>query len=254
MTQESYQKYLAKNLARGTINAVKMKSLSWYERHVVYQSAAAPIVHFDYLHIRMKPQSTKQYRVAATTNPRPHYVIITISKDNMLRIYETTTMVQEPFANTRELMALNLTSEGVCSDPSEIVRLNSAKTPANSYKRNNEDLRPDDKPYVTVFLRDGRYFHFVLAVIDRSQSLISYKSRFSNQTRYIQANQTPNYPSRPDGSNKHLELKQLRQEYRRPEIRIETVLESDLVDVATQNLTKRAQGPNSSSDAEAAAK
>lgn len=245
---------MAKNLARGTINAVKMKSLSWHERQAVYQSAAAPIVHFEYLHIRMKPQSTKHYRVAATTNPRPHYVIATISKDNILRIYETTNRVQEPFANTRELMVLNLTLEGVCSDPSEILRLHSAKTPANSYKRNNEDLRPDDKPYVTLFLRDGRYFHFILAVIDRSQSLISYKSRHANQTRYVFANQTPNYPSWPDGSNKNLELKQLRLEYRRPEIRIEAVIESDLIDVMTKNLTKRAQSSNASQDAEEAAK
>jgi hypothetical protein len=168
---------LSKNLARGTINAVKMKSLSWHERQAVYQSSSAQILHFDYLHIRMKPQSTKQYRVAATTNPRPHYVITTVSDDNVLRIYETTNKIQEPFANTRELMVLNLTLEGVCNDPSEILRLYSARTPANSYKRNNEDLRPDDRPYVTLFLRDGRYFHFVLAVIDRAQSLISYKSR-----------------------------------------------------------------------------
>ena len=77
-------------------------------------------------------------------------------------------------------MTLDLAEEGVCSDPSTILRLQTAKTPAGSYKRNNEDLRPDDKPYFTLFLKDGRVYHFVLAVIDRSQSLISYKSHYPN--------------------------------------------------------------------------
>ena len=98
-------------------------------------------------------------------------------------------------------------------------------------------MRPDDRPYVTLFMKDGRYIHLVLAVIDRSQSLISFKSRNQNQTRYIYANQTPNYPVRPDGSNKGVELKSLRAEYRRPEIRIESVLESDLIEMASKNLT-----------------
>lgn len=76
--------------------------------------------------------------------------------------------MQELNQNTRELMVLNLTLEGFCNDASEILTLFTQKTPANSYKRNNEDLRPDDRPYVTLFMKDGRYIHLVLAVIDRS--------------------------------------------------------------------------------------
>jgi len=70
VTQESFYKYLAKNLARGSINAVKMKSLAWHERQTVFGNGAT-IMHLEYLHIRMKPQSTRQVKVSATTNPRP---------------------------------------------------------------------------------------------------------------------------------------------------------------------------------------
>jgi len=70
VTQESFYKYLAKNLARGSINAVKMKSLAWHERQTVFGNGAK-IMHLEYLHIRMKPQSTRQVKVSATTNPRP---------------------------------------------------------------------------------------------------------------------------------------------------------------------------------------
>jgi len=159
----------------------------------------------------------------------------------MLRIYEITNKVQEPFENTRELMVLNLTEEGVCSDPSTILRLQTAKTPANSYKRNNEDLRPDDKPYLTIFLKDGRFYHFILAVIDRTQSLISYKNRFPNQTRYIDPSRTANHPLRKDGSNKGMDLGMLRKEYRKPEIRIAEVIKEDLIGLMEKNLTARSQ-------------
>ena len=83
-----------------------MKSLSWLEKQTVYSPSTASdsqaqqntqITHFDYMHVRIKPQSTKLYRVSATSNPKPHYLIVTISTDNVLRIYETTTKVQEPF-------------------------------------------------------------------------------------------------------------------------------------------------------------
>lgn len=179
-TQENVQKYLLKNLQRGNINAVKMKSLGWIEKQTVYSTEQAQITHFEYMHIRVKPQSTKNYRVSATTNPKPHYVIVTVSTDNILRIFETLTKVQEPFENTRQLMSLNLTEEGVCSDSHEVLLIQTQKTPASSYKRNNEDLRPDDRPFISLFLRNGEYYHYQLAVIDRHQSLMAYKARQPN--------------------------------------------------------------------------
>jgi hypothetical protein len=85
-------------------------------------------------------------------------------------------------------MNLNLTEEGVCKDVSEIIGISTAKTPANSYKRDNQDLKPDDKPYVTIMLKDGRYYHFMLSVIDKSSSLGHYKRNHMNDTRYVHAN------------------------------------------------------------------
>ena len=80
---------------------------------------------------------------------------------------------------------------------------------------------------------------------------MSYKGRQPNQTRYIHANQTPNYPSRPNGSNKGIELKMLRAEYRKPEIRIESIVESDLIEHVSKNLTITHSPPGSSEQEQA---
>jgi hypothetical protein len=98
-------------------------------------------------------------------------------------------------------MNMNLTEEGVCNDPSEIVGISTAKTPAPSYKRDNQDLKPDDKPFVTILLKDGRYFHFMLSVVDKASSLGHWKRNHLNDTRYVHAHQSVNW------QNKELQTK-----------------------------------------------
>ena len=56
------------------------------------------------------------------------------------------------------LMTLNLTEEGITAGT--IINVYAAKTPFNNYKKDNQDLRPDEKPYFTITTSDGKIFHF----------------------------------------------------------------------------------------------
>lgn len=57
--------------------------------------------------------------------------------------------------NPYVLLTLNLTEEGVCNDPSEIIKMETSKSPSNNYKRDNSDLRADELPYITFLMKNG---------------------------------------------------------------------------------------------------
>ena len=56
--------------------------------------------------------------------------------------------------------------------------LESAKTPFGSYKKDNGDLRPEDRPWIAVITNKGKYFHWQLSVVDRQTSLTGWKTNF----------------------------------------------------------------------------
>lgn len=131
---------------RNILNSLRNKNWPFYDRHYVYpiasnfkedQPADMHFVHYEYMHIRMKPQSTKYRRASPTSNSIPKYVILTIDSRNMLQIWDNTHKVQNPFQNTRRLMNLNLTAEGICDSPYDIIGVSTSITPANSYRKDN---------------------------------------------------------------------------------------------------------------------
>jgi len=101
------------------------------------ENEGTTILHYEYMHIRMKKQSTKGLKVAATSNSIPKYVIVSIDSNNMLNIYDTTEKLQIYGKNTLNLLRFNLTQEGVCNDASEIISMATAKTPGSSYRKDN---------------------------------------------------------------------------------------------------------------------
>lgn len=81
-------------------------------------------------------------------------------------------------------MNLNLTDEDICSSPSDIIGISTSTNPANSYKRDNQDLKPDDKPFFTILTKEGKYFHYMLQVIDKASGLGHWKRNHMNDTKY----------------------------------------------------------------------
>jgi len=60
------------------------------ERQYVFpEEPSQEFVHYEYMHIRMKPQSTKFKRASPTANSIPKYVIVVIYSDNQLVVYDT---------------------------------------------------------------------------------------------------------------------------------------------------------------------
>lgn len=57
-------------------------------------------------------------------------------------------------------MSINLTAEGVCNNASDVIMLESAKSPFGTYKKDNGDLKPEDRPWIAVMTKSGNYFHF----------------------------------------------------------------------------------------------
>jgi len=57
-------------------------------------------------------------------------------------------------------MTLNLTQEGVCENPLEIVNLDTQKLPAKSYKLQNHELKLDEQSYFTLMMRDGYFYTY----------------------------------------------------------------------------------------------
>ena len=123
-------------------------------------------------------------------------------------------------------MELDLKEEGLCDQAEDVVGMFTAKTPFNSYKKDNSDLKPDDRPWVALVTKQGLYFHYQLSVIDKSSALGAYRSRHVNDTRYLHENQTINHKRSSKGNN-----------YVRPEIRVEKKLVFDLKDLLRKNIT-----------------
>ena len=71
-----------------------MKNNPYFDRQYVYDEAQ--FTHYDYMHIRMKQQSTKYMRASPTSNSQPKYVIVTINRENILNVYDITTKAQNP--------------------------------------------------------------------------------------------------------------------------------------------------------------
>lgn len=179
----------------------------------------------------MKKQSTSYVKVAATSNSQPKYVVVTIDSKNILNVYDISRPSQAPGQNGKVLFRYNLTYEGVCNSPNEILGIYTAKTPANSYKKDNSDIKPDDRPWIGIALKDGRFYNMMLWVVDRSVGLSAYRRRHMNETRYIYKNQTPNYIFLEEGAPKEQNA------YKQPEIRVEQDWNSNLIKVIEKNLT-----------------
>jgi len=50
-------------------------------------------VQYDYMHIRMKQQSTKYVKAAATGNSIPKYVLVVLFSNNLLKVFDTDSKV-----------------------------------------------------------------------------------------------------------------------------------------------------------------
>ena len=59
-------------------------------------------------------------------------------------------------------MSLNLTEEGICEDAYDIVNLETSKVPFGVYKKDNSDLRSDDRPWLTIATKHGKFYHYQL--------------------------------------------------------------------------------------------
>jgi hypothetical protein len=170
-----------------------MSNYPFYERGYFYKPEdAGQFVKYEYIHLRMKPQSTKYIRASATSNSIPRYAIVAVYDNNILHVYDHTKESKSVGENSYLLLALNLTEEGVCDDPSEILKMETSRAPSNNYKRDNSDLRPDELPYISFILKNGIQFTFQLNVIDKASALSSFKAKHRNDTRYITSDQTPN--------------------------------------------------------------
>ena len=104
----------------------------------------------------MKPQSTKYIRAYATSNSLPRYALVAVFKNNLLTVFDATKENKGVGENPYILMTLNLAEEGICDDPSEILKMETSKTPSNNYKRDNSDLRPDELPFITFIIKNGK--------------------------------------------------------------------------------------------------
>jgi hypothetical protein len=80
----------------------------------------------------------------------------------------------------------------VSESPSDIAALITSKTPSQSYKRDNSDIKQDDASFFTIILKDGRLFNYYLTVIDRNTGLSHWNRKHQNQTRYIEPEDSPN--------------------------------------------------------------
>ena len=209
---EAIVKNFNSQIIRVNLNSLSMTNHPFYERGYYYnQEEASDFVKYEYIHLRMKPQSTKYTRASATSNSLPRYALVAVFKNNLLTIFDATKENKAVGENPYVLLSLNLTEEGVCDDPSEILKMETSKTPSNNYKRDNSDLRPDELPFITFILKDGRQVTIQLNVIDKASALSSYKAKHRNDTRYQTEDQTVNPVS----------AEKTQMQYKKPEIRVD---------------------------------
>ena len=109
----------------------------------------------------------------AILNFVPKYVVVTIDSKNILNVYDTSNPSQKPVENGKVLFKYNLTYVGVCNFLDEILGIYTAKTPANNYKKDNQDLKPDDRPWIGIALKSGKFYNMMLWVVDRNVGLSS---------------------------------------------------------------------------------
>ena len=69
-----------------------MENTPFIEKAYIYgdqnQRGRERNVHYDYMHIRMKPQSAKHAQVSVGAKPKPIYVIVTIFENNILKVFD----------------------------------------------------------------------------------------------------------------------------------------------------------------------
>ena len=121
-------------------------------------------------------------------------------------------------------MRVDLKEEGICESPHEIIHMITSRTPFNSYKKDNSDLKPEDRPYISLVMKDGRYVTLQLWVVDKLGGLLSYRRQHANDTRYILPSQTPNY-----------KRKEAKNDYQQVEIRIDKLAFTNLKEVMAKN-------------------
>lgn len=129
-------------------------------------------------------------------------------------------------------------------DDCDVVYMEPAKQPANSYKKNNHDLAPKDRPYIALMTSAGRMLKLELSVIDSYQGLNSW-----NQNRR-QRNESATYehytPNKPDTENEQKMRSAsnvgefaaaIRKAYQQLEIRLDRIVEYDIRKELAENVT-----------------
>jgi len=111
-----------------------------------------------------------------------------------------------------------------------------AQQAANSYKKDNQDLKPDDRPWLAVLTKSGKFVHYQLSVIDKSSALSAFRNRHLNDTRYLTEEQTVNFKKNSSLTDK-LNRTTTKSDYVYPEIRIEKEFKSDFFEQLRQNDT-----------------
>jgi hypothetical protein len=71
------------------------------ERTIIFPENKTDFVLYEFMHIRLKPQSTKYVKAVATSNSNPRFVPIVLHANNLLKIYDITKKIQSSDDNTR---------------------------------------------------------------------------------------------------------------------------------------------------------
>lgn len=156
-------------------------------------------------------------------------MLVVVETNNILRVFDTSKRPLPLNENPPVLMTIDLLAEGILS--SDVILLEATKSPHNSYRRDNADLRPEDIPGISLFLRNGTAVSFQVNVIDKASGLGAWKTKHPNDVRYILPSQTPNPPKEKAANNT------AKSSYIRPEIRIDKIVFHDLRFLATANQT-----------------
>lgn len=92
----------------------------------------------------------------------PHVIPIVLYSNNILKIYANQKKQQEIGVNTEEMFSLNLTQEGICDDAHDVILIGAAQEYFNNYKRDNSDLRGEEKPWFYVLTKQGKFVKYDL--------------------------------------------------------------------------------------------
>lgn len=116
---------------RSQINSFQYKNTPFVEKTKVFMENSTNdnlrFVKYEFMHIRLKPQSTQFVKSPATSNSLPHYVMVVLYSNNILKVYENTKKTQVPGNNTKTLFTMNLTTEGVCDKAEDVILLETAQ-------------------------------------------------------------------------------------------------------------------------------